>query len=225
MHDFVKHYKLGHANFHENIHINAGLTNGDIVIKLMYFSFTTLSTVGFGDFNPKSDYERLLCAFIMLFGVAIFSHILSEFTAIIDTLKAVEAEIEDADSLCQFFGLMVHFNEDRPINLKLKRDFEEYFSYRWTQDRNAALSDEVGQNFLEQLDTETQDTLMCGFLFQDFLQTFRLFFRLCKDAKFGLDIDPTTKVKRKYYTWMDSEYRDFMSYLLKNLEPVQLKRG
>ena len=52
-------------------------------LAVMYFAFTTLSTVGFGDFNPKSDTGRLLCAFILLFGVSIFSYILGIFKEII----------------------------------------------------------------------------------------------------------------------------------------------
>ena len=41
-------------------------TNGHNMALLMYFSYTTLSTTGFGDFNPRSDLERLLCIMILL---------------------------------------------------------------------------------------------------------------------------------------------------------------
>ena len=51
----------------------------EITVKLVYFTFTTLSTVGFGDFNPKSNVERLIVAFGMLLGVAIFSIIMGQF--------------------------------------------------------------------------------------------------------------------------------------------------
>lgn len=47
------------------------------IIVLDYFTFTTLSTVGFGDYNPKSNIERLILAFLMLFGVAIFSIVMA----------------------------------------------------------------------------------------------------------------------------------------------------
>ena len=50
---------------------------------LIYFAFTTLSTVGFGDFNPKSDFERLICVIILVFGVAIFSYIMGNFVEIL----------------------------------------------------------------------------------------------------------------------------------------------
>jgi len=44
-----------------------------------YFFFTSLATVGFGDFTPKGDLERMIITFVLLFGVAIFSYIMGEF--------------------------------------------------------------------------------------------------------------------------------------------------
>jgi hypothetical protein len=43
---------------------------------VVYFAFTTLSTVGFGDFHPKSEIERIITTFILLCGVACFSYIM-----------------------------------------------------------------------------------------------------------------------------------------------------
>ena len=50
---------------------------------VVYFAFTSLSTVGFGDFNPKSQVERLATVFILLVGVACFSYIMGEFIGIL----------------------------------------------------------------------------------------------------------------------------------------------
>ena len=46
---------------------------GERVLINTYYSMTSLSTVGFGDYYPVSDMERLCCAFMLLFGVALFS--------------------------------------------------------------------------------------------------------------------------------------------------------
>ena len=72
----------------------------------MYFSFTSLSTVGFGDYNPRSDMERLFCALILLFGVAIFSYIMGIFISILGTYKSLNADLDDGDNLSKFFGLI-----------------------------------------------------------------------------------------------------------------------
>jgi voltage-gated potassium channel len=63
------------------------------LIVLTYFTFTSLSTVGLGDFVPKSDTERLIGSFILLFGVAIFSVIMSEFIDILHEFRAYNNEI------------------------------------------------------------------------------------------------------------------------------------
>lgn len=52
-----------------------------------YFAFTSLATVGFGDFHPRSDLERLLIAFVLLGGVSIFSFIMGNFIAILNEFK------------------------------------------------------------------------------------------------------------------------------------------
>ena len=81
------------------------------IIIVTYFAFTSLSTVGFGDYHPRSDYERLLCAFILLFGVAIFSLIMGTFTEILDEFQNFNKSIEYGDDLARFFGLLKNFND------------------------------------------------------------------------------------------------------------------
>ena len=58
----------------------------DKIITCFYFALTTLSTVGFGDYYPRSDEERMLGAFVILFGVALFSIIISEFLDMISNI-------------------------------------------------------------------------------------------------------------------------------------------
>lgn len=46
----------------------------EVLVKNMYFAFTTLSTVGFGDLHPKNSIERVLTTLIMLGGTMFFSY-------------------------------------------------------------------------------------------------------------------------------------------------------
>ena len=52
-------------------------TGGKMLIKVWYYALTTLSTIGFGDMSPVTPQERLIGAFLMMFGVANFSFIMS----------------------------------------------------------------------------------------------------------------------------------------------------
>lgn len=62
-------------------------SNIQIMTIILYYSFTSLSTVGFGDYYPLSDYERLFCMMILMFGVAIFSYIMGNFIQIVEEIR------------------------------------------------------------------------------------------------------------------------------------------
>ena len=109
------------------------------LIIVTYFAFTSLSTVGFGDYHPRSDSERLLCAFILLFGVAIFSLIMGTFTEILDEFRDFNKSIDYGDDLARFFGLLKKYNNRESIDLTLKRNIEAHFDYKWTMDKNQML--------------------------------------------------------------------------------------
>jgi hypothetical protein len=53
------------------------------MITMVYYSFTTLSTIGFGDYHPFADEERIITAFIFLSGTSIFSYMMGVFIKIV----------------------------------------------------------------------------------------------------------------------------------------------
>jgi len=65
--DFISYYNLGE---------NSGMRN---FIVSSYFSFTTLSTVGFGDFCPRSNSERIFGSLFLLMGCAVYSYVGGNF--------------------------------------------------------------------------------------------------------------------------------------------------
>jgi hypothetical protein len=101
-----------------------------------YFAFTTLSTVGFGDFTPRSNVERSIGAFILISGVAMFSFLMGNFIEILSTYNTLHANLDDGDTLAKFFGTLVHFNDGDPIDTDMKKKIEEHFDYLWKNDRN-----------------------------------------------------------------------------------------
>lgn len=96
------------------------MTNFEKAIGITYFSFTSLSTVGFGDMHPRNDIERALTAFVLLFGVAIFSIILGNFIEMSDKFMKLNEEWTDGDNLSKFFGLIKQFNKGQDIKFELK---------------------------------------------------------------------------------------------------------
>lgn len=90
----------------------------------IYFVFTSLSTVGFGDFNPKSNIERIITVVMLLFGVSIFSYIMGNFLEMIQKIKEFKKEFDDGDNLSKFFGVLEKFNNNKPFDIDLKRRIE-----------------------------------------------------------------------------------------------------
>ena len=74
-----------------------------IILIATYYAFTSLSTIGFGDYHPKSNSERVLIAFILLFGVAIFSYILGNFIDILNEIQTFNEDLDEGDELTKFF--------------------------------------------------------------------------------------------------------------------------
>ena len=79
-------------------------------ISQTYFAFTSLSTVGFGDFHPRSDSERIFASFILLTGVSMFSYIMSKFIEMMNLLKETGQNIDEKEDLTLFFNSLKYFN-------------------------------------------------------------------------------------------------------------------
>jgi hypothetical protein len=107
----------------------------DSMIVLFYFSFTSLTTVGFGDFHPHSDAERLFTAFGLLIGVSIFSYIMTEFIEMVERFNKRNNDCQGHE-LNKFFGLLKELNNKEQLNINMKRKIEQYFNHRWDNDRS-----------------------------------------------------------------------------------------
>jgi len=81
----------------------------------MYFAFTTLTTVGLGDFHPKNSQERILCSIAMLFGVLCTSILMDNFTKMIAELKDFNRSYDEAESFNMFIHTLNHYNRDERI--------------------------------------------------------------------------------------------------------------
>lgn len=123
----------------------------DRLIVVIYFAFTTLTTVGYGDYHAINNQERILFSFILLFGTAVFSFIMGNFIEILMSYKDVTADNEDSQSLTSWFGLMARFNKGRPLPKEMTRRIEAYFEYYWQNDKNYAIQSEEDKRFMKEL--------------------------------------------------------------------------
>ena len=121
--------------------ISLAEANFRTILIAIYFSFTSLSTVGFGDYHPRSNSERLMCALILLAGVATFSIILGNFIDILNEFKAMNEDLGDGDQLEMFFMVLKRFNGGKDLSQDFIERIEEFFDYKWCYDKNQAIDD------------------------------------------------------------------------------------
>ena len=62
--------------------------------------------MGFGDYYPISDSERIICAFYMFLGVTIYSFIGNNFAQMIENLKNFDKDYEESEELQKFFHII-----------------------------------------------------------------------------------------------------------------------
>jgi hypothetical protein len=112
--DFVYDVDPGDQDFDEDLFmVTFGIEKKghfQNIILVTYFAITSLATVGFGDYHPRGDAERVFTALILLFGVAIFSYIMGIFIEILDKISQFNADLDDGDNLAKFFGILRKFN-------------------------------------------------------------------------------------------------------------------
>lgn len=102
----------------------------------LYFAFTSLSTVGFGDYYPINDHERLVGAFVLLVGVASFSYILGELLANMAQMNTLLFDEQDERELERFFSTLKFYNNNFPIDKDFQMEVRQFLKTRRKKNKN-----------------------------------------------------------------------------------------
>ena len=111
---FISYNKMGKLTKAE---LDNGEKEMDVYKKLIiscYFALTTLSTVGYGDYYPVSNIERIIAVLIMLGGVAFFSFIMSNFIEIISNYEKKMGAVDKSGDLHNWLILLSRFTNNQP---------------------------------------------------------------------------------------------------------------
>ncbi|CAI2386506.1 unnamed protein product [Moneuplotes crassus] len=158
------------------------------LIVSCYFALTTLSTVGYGDYYPISNVERVIACMIMLLGVAFFSYIMGNFIEIISNYKNKMGIIDRGTDLHNWMTLLTRFTNNNPLPRSLFNKIDTHFAYFWANDRLVSTSPD--DELLNTLPRSIKRTIMTNYLFQDIFYKFKEFFNTYEniESKFLYDV-------------------------------------
>jgi hypothetical protein len=112
------------------IWLGSGTAAGDtdmtlIYVKAIYWSFTTLTTVGYGDISAKSIPQMLYSCAVEFVGVGVFGYILSNMAGLIARSDAAREHHMDNLDKVETFMKLHHIPTD------LRSRIRSYYHYMW----------------------------------------------------------------------------------------------
>lgn len=97
-----------------------------VLIKIWYYAITTLATIGFGDFSPKSTLEKIVGSIVLLFGVVVFGIIMNSLIMILLNFKGVDIQGEHTN-LTKWIAMLSKYNGGKPMDKEVINKIEDYF--------------------------------------------------------------------------------------------------
>lgn len=98
-------------------------------VRAVYWSFTTLTTVGYGDISAKTPPQMMFAAFTQIIGVGVFGFVLSNVASLLSRLDAArEHHMTNLDQ-------MESFMSSHQLPLQLKAKIRGYYHHLWKNHR------------------------------------------------------------------------------------------
>lgn len=96
-------------------------------IKAVYWSFATLTTVGYGDISAKSSAQMLYSCAVLVIGVGLFGYVLSNVASLLSRLDATRENHVDNLERAELFM------RNHRIPGDIRSQVRAYYHYVWTQ--------------------------------------------------------------------------------------------
>uniref|UniRef100_A0A3B3XFJ4 Ion transport domain-containing protein n=1 Tax=Poecilia mexicana TaxID=48701 RepID=A0A3B3XFJ4_9TELE len=105
---------------------NSGPSIKDKYVTALYFTFSSLTSVGFGNVSPNTNSEKIFSICVMLIGSLMYASIFGNVSAIIQRLYSGTARYHAQMLRVKEF---IRFHQ---IPNPLRQRLEEYFQHSWT---------------------------------------------------------------------------------------------
>merc|ERR1712176_755295 len=122
-------YAVGKYNY------DAGLSIPKVYLACLYFSFTSLSTVGFGNASPQLHYERVYSICLMVVGALMYATIFGYVASIIHRISQQTSELNERQTE------LVDFIDVHKFPESLANRMEDFFYNHWFTTKGVVASE------------------------------------------------------------------------------------
>ena len=138
-------------------------------LKSLYWTITTLTTVGYGDIIPKTTFQMMYTIIIMMLGAGVYGYVIGNVASLITNINAAKINyLKKMDSINAFLRF-------RKIPFPLQEKVLDYQSYLW-ESRLGYEENVVLENFPNSLKAD-----ISMFLNRDIIQKVPLFQNTSED--------------------------------------------
>ncbi|KAM8855202.1 voltage-gated inwardly rectifying potassium channel KCNH7 [Spinachia spinachia] len=127
---------------------NSGPSIKDKYVTALYFTFSSLTSVGFGNVSPNTNSEKIFSICVMLIGSLMYASIFGNVSAIIQRLYSSTARYHAQMLRVREF---IRFHQ---IPNPLRQRLEEYFQHSWAYTNGIDMNTEVLKGFPECLQAD-----------------------------------------------------------------------
>ncbi|EAS07054.2 cation channel family protein (macronuclear) [Tetrahymena thermophila SB210] len=121
-------------------------------VTAYYFATVTMITVGYGDYSPVNNAERLICIASMLISCGVFAYSINAIGEIFSAINKQNKKIkEDLYTISNFMS-------KKNIERELQYEVREYLEYLWYMQSNR--EQEKEHQIIDQLNPQLRDKLL-----------------------------------------------------------------